>query len=130
MKVLQEKRPSSEIARLFVQHKAQHGVLEFVLFDRPRPCPSEPELHRQAALAALRVLAAWNEQYFQQEHVIRWFVTYGLDAEKRFCVVTEPDRACGREIPVSDFVGPFYDFSSRRLFLNGLSENHLNDYFL
>lgn len=130
MSLLQEKVPSEELAALLAGYEGRGGIVEFVIFGHDAPRLSEPELHREAAIATLRVFADRNERYFAQPDIIQLFVKAGLNPNDHFRIGTEPEKAKGRQITVADFVGPLFDAPSRRLLLRGRTRSHLNDYFL
>ena len=89
-------------------HRDAGGVLEFVLVEPVGE--SEAERHADAATVALaEITDRWERR------VEASIATTGQPRSRYPTIVTHPERAVGRRIDVTTFVGRAYDWTTRRI---------------
>lgn len=90
--VLKQVKIVGELKELLQRHHDLGGVLDVAVMRLLNVAASEYDLHRQAALQFM-------------EHQVRIGYARG----------TEPEKAAGERISLSEFVGPFFDFQRQQL---------------
>jgi hypothetical protein len=102
-----ESQPAPRLAGLLARYKAVGGVIEHVLITNPDPGIPDPELHRQAALFTLRILARRTDTYF--DALLQRPEWRGHRRDEFFAIETREDRLTGRPVSTDEFVGPWFD---------------------
>jgi hypothetical protein len=122
---MEEIKPTGELANLLELFKKIRGVIDFALIKPANWKISDHQLHQEAAIFTLQTIEKRRLDYFRNlvspkypdVPVSNYTLTYDLT------------KIEGKPIRVSQFLGPYFDFKTKRLLLRGISKDYLNSYF-
>ncbi len=115
------------LEHLLSQYEAIGGIVEHVALLRGDLNSHDIETHRQAALRTIEILGQRLDRYFEDLLLHEEYKSY--HREDFFRVQVHPELLSGREISLTEFLGPCFDFQKHRLIMKGRTSGHLNDYF-